>query len=75
MVVTARCRPFQNKSLKRSIVKPANHTISECFTRKEAAAIGLTLRFVFMEKVRYSTVELLFTGHTRELCNQMYLDN
>ena len=66
---------FLDKSPKRSTVKPANHTISVYCTRIHLVLTGLTLRFVFMEKVRYSTVELLFTGHTRELCNQMYLDN
>ena len=41
MVVTVRCRQFQNKSPKRSIVKPANRIISGCSTRKAAVAIGL----------------------------------
>ena len=41
MVATDRCRQYQNKSPKRSIVKLVNRIISGCFTRKAAVAIGL----------------------------------
>ena len=67
MVVTVRCHRFQNKCLKRSIVKPANRIISGCFIRKVTVVIGLTLRSAFMEKVRSSTTKLLFTCHTCEI--------